>query len=76
MQIFYNIYTYYQMFINTFKHNLLSIRNDNEKPVSNINTQIIHHSQTNEPCRSCTDFKTFSRLRRQEFSQIQVVFLL
>lgn len=76
MPIFYDIYTFYQMFINTFKHNLLSMKNDNEKRVSNISTQIIQHSQTNEPCRSCTDFKTFSRLRRQEFSQIQVILFL
>lgn len=76
MPIFYNIYTSYQIFINRFIQNLFSIKNDNEKSVSNISTQIIQHSQTNEPCRSCTDFKTFSRIRRQEFSQIQVLFFI
>lgn len=72
MSLFYSAYNSYQFFINTFKHNIFKIKNESEKPVSNMNIQFIEHSQT-EPCRSCTDFQTFSRMRRQEFSQNQVI---
>jgi hypothetical protein len=80
MSIIYNAYNSYQVFINTFKHNIFKIKNENEKPINDVNTQLIEHTQTAEPCRSCTDFRTFSRIRRQEFSQTQVfnyfIFLL
>lgn len=72
MSVFYSAYNSYQFFINTFKHNILKIKNENEKSVDNINVQFIKHSQT-EPCRSCTDFQTFNRMRRQEFNQTKVI---
>jgi len=71
MSILYNAYNFYQVFINTFKHNIFKIRNENENDDS-VSTQYIQHSETIEPCRSCTDFRSFSRMRRQEFSQNQV----
>lgn len=73
MSIFCTVFNCYQVFINTFKHNIFKIKNDNEKPVSDVNTQFIEYTQTSEPCRSCTDFRTFSRMRRQEFSQTRVL---
>lgn len=71
MSIFYNVFNICQVFINTIKHNVFEIKNEYEKPVDNINIQLTEHSET-EPCRSCTDFRTFSRMRRQEYSQNQV----
>jgi len=70
MLIFYNIYNSFLVFVNSHQRSLLKINSVNEKPIDNINTQ---HSQADEPCRSCTDFRTFSRMRRQEFSQSQVI---
>lgn len=74
MSILYNVYNSYQVFINTFKHNIFKIKNENEKPVNDNNPQLIVHTQTAEPCRSCTDFRSFSRMRRQEFSQTPVIY--
>jgi len=70
MLIFNNIYNSLLVFINSHQRSPLKINNVNEKPVDNINVQ---HSQADVPCRSCTDFRTFSRMRRQEFSQSQVI---
>lgn len=75
MSIFYSVFNSCQVFINTFKHNILFLSIQNEKSVENNNKQFIEHSQTAEPCRSCTDFRSFSRMRRQEFSQTQVITL-
>lgn len=69
MSIF-NIYNSFLVFINSHQLSFLKINNIIEKPVDNIHT---HHSQADVPCRSCTDFQTFSRMRRQEFSQSQVI---
>ncbi|XP_060880214.1 FAD-linked sulfhydryl oxidase ALR-like [Metopolophium dirhodum] len=69
MLIFNNIYNSFLVFINSHQRSPLKINNVNEKPVDNNNAQ---HSQADVPCRSCTDFRTFSRMRRQEFSQSQV----
>uniref|UniRef100_A0A2S2NE22 Sulfhydryl oxidase n=1 Tax=Schizaphis graminum TaxID=13262 RepID=A0A2S2NE22_SCHGA len=70
MSIFYNIfYNSYLVFVNSHQRSLFTLNNVKEKPLDNIYTQ---QSQANEPCRSCTDFRTFSRMRRQEFSQNQV----
>lgn len=68
---FYTVYNSYKICINTFKVNLFKILNTNEKPVIYSNTQLIESSQA-EPCRSCTDFRTFNRMRRQEYSQTKV----
>lgn len=65
----YNAYNIYQIFINTFIPTMFKTRSENEQ-VGTINRQFIEHSQASEPCRSCTDFQTFSRMRRQEFSQV------
>lgn len=73
MSIIYNAYNSYQVFINTLKHNIFKIKNENEKPINDVNTHFIEHTKTAEPCRSCTDFQTFSRMRRQEFSQTRVL---
>jgi len=72
MSILCSAYNIYQIFISTFKHNILKIRNENETHVVRNNIQYMEHSQATEPCRSCTDFQTFSRMKRQEFSQTQV----
>lgn len=72
MSIFYNVFNAYQVLINTFKDNVLKIKNENKILVDDINIQLIEHLG-DEPCRSCTDFHTFSRMRRQEFSQNQVL---
>lgn len=74
MSIFYNVFNAYQGLINTFKDNVLKIKIENKIPVDDINTQLIEHL-ADEPCRSCTDFQTFSRMRRQEFSQNRVLIL-
>lgn len=71
MSIFDSVFNSCQVFINTFKHNILFLSIKNEFVEKN-NKQYIQHSKTAEPCRSCTDFRTFSRMRRQEFSQTQV----
>jgi len=71
MSIF-NIYNSFLVFINSHQRSFFKISNVNEKPVDNIDT---HNSQADVPCRSCTDFRTFSRMRRQEFSQSQVTHL-
>lgn len=76
MSVFYNVFNSYQVFINSFKHKIFKINNENEKPVDNNNTQFMEQSQTAEPCRSCTDFRSFSRMRRQEYSQNQVLFTI
>lgn len=77
MSVFYNVFNTYQVFVNTLKHNIFKIKNENEIPVDiNISTQFMEQSQKTEPCRSCTDFRTFSRMRRQEFSQNQVLVCL
>lgn len=68
---FYTIYNSYQIFINTFTVNLFKVQNSNEKPVNYSNPQLIEKSQI-EPCRSCTDFQTFNRMRHQEYTQTQV----
>jgi len=70
MSIFYNIYNSYLVFVNSFQPSVLKLNDVKEKPVDNT---YIQHSRADEPCRSCTDFRTFSRMRRQEFSQSQVI---
>ncbi|XP_050054193.1 FAD-linked sulfhydryl oxidase ALR-like [Aphis gossypii] len=71
MSIFYNIYNSYLVLVNSFQRGVFKLNDVKEKPVDNT-YNIIQHSQADEPCRSCTDFRTFSRMRRQEFSQSQV----
>lgn len=73
MSIFNNIYNSFLVFINSHQHSPLKFNNFNEKPVDNILSNNAQHSQADVPCRSCTDFRTFSRMRRQEFSQSQVI---
>lgn len=75
MSVFYNVFNTYQVFVNALKHNIFKIKNENDLIAidSNISTQFMEQSRTAEPCRSCTDFRTFSRMRRQEFSQNQVL---
>lgn len=69
MSIFYNIYNSYLVFVNSHQRSHFKINSVNDKMVDSIETQ---HSQAEIPCRSCTDFRTFSRMRRQEFNQNQV----
>lgn len=73
MSLFLNVFNSYQDFVSSFKHSVFKIEPVNEKSVNNGGTPFVQRSQT-EPCRSCTDFRSFSRMRRQEFSQIQVTF--
>lgn len=74
MSVLYNVFNSYQVFINALKHNIFKIKNENEISVdNNIGMQFTEQSRTTENCRSCTDFRTFSRMRHQEFSQNQVL---
>lgn len=76
MSIFNNIFNSYQVFINTLKYNVFRVKNELLNDNNTDTQNFIAYSQAAEPCRSCTDFRTFSRLRRQEFSQTQVIVLL
>jgi len=72
MSILYNVHNFYQALVNTIKHNILKIKNEKENNVDSVNIQYNGRSETTEPCRSCTDFRSFSYMRRQEFNQNQV----